>query len=231
MGHFLEMKLLASALILPAAIVLAIATLETRVLYPPPSNGPTTGLVWSGHTFATRTDFARWLRSRGIRYAVWARRHPKLSGFTPNRRAERPLQRRPRAAAEAARKKAPRWSVEGVGGGLAALGALALIVLFARHRRPLASGVSLKEILDFGRRPRGAAKTAGRAPPPVRRWASETAHRSAALASETAHRSAALAKSATVTAGLRRSELGWYLATATLAVGIGLFVTAWLNGA
>jgi hypothetical protein len=57
-------------------IVLGIAIFETRVVYPPPADGPTRGIVWGGHTFATRADFARWLRVRGVPYRVWARHHP-----------------------------------------------------------------------------------------------------------------------------------------------------------
>lgn len=70
------MKFLATFLIAPALLVLALAVLETRVIYPPPANGATKGIVWGGHTFATRADFARWLRSRGVAYRVWVRRHP-----------------------------------------------------------------------------------------------------------------------------------------------------------
>ena len=74
------------ALILPAAIVLGIAAFETRIFYPPPSNAPAAGIVWHGRTFAARDDFARWLRSRGVRYAVWARRH---QAFLSSRRRTR----------------------------------------------------------------------------------------------------------------------------------------------
>jgi hypothetical protein len=69
-------KFLATFLIVPALSVLALALLETRVIYPPPANGATKGIVWGGHTFATRADFAHWLRSRGVAYRVWVRRHP-----------------------------------------------------------------------------------------------------------------------------------------------------------
>jgi hypothetical protein len=71
-----EMKFVAIFLIAPAVSVLALALLETRVIYPPPANGATKGIVWGGHTFATRADFARWLRSRGVSYRAWVRRHP-----------------------------------------------------------------------------------------------------------------------------------------------------------
>ena len=69
-------KFLVAFLIVPTMIVLGIAIFETRVVYPPPADGPTQGIVWGDHTFATRADFARWLRVRGVPYRVWARRHP-----------------------------------------------------------------------------------------------------------------------------------------------------------
>jgi hypothetical protein len=79
------MRLLA-VLILTPAIVLAIAGFETRV-FSLPSNGPTVGpirgIVWNRDTFPTKTDFARWLRSRGYSYVVWARRHPVRAGIKP----------------------------------------------------------------------------------------------------------------------------------------------------
>ncbi len=75
------MKFFAIFLIVPAIFVLGIAFVETRVIYPPPANGATQGIVWDGHTFATRADFARWLRSRGVPYRAWVRRHPS-SPFT-----------------------------------------------------------------------------------------------------------------------------------------------------
>jgi len=68
-------KFLATFLIAPALSVLALALLETRVIYAPPANGATKGIVWDGHTFATRADFARWLRSRGVAYWVSGRRN------------------------------------------------------------------------------------------------------------------------------------------------------------
>ena len=61
------MKFIATFLIAPAVTVLALALLETRVIYPPPANGATKGIVWGGHTFATRADFARLASIAGCR--------------------------------------------------------------------------------------------------------------------------------------------------------------------
>jgi hypothetical protein len=147
MGNLRWMKLLA-AVILPTAIVLAIAAFETNIFYPPPSNAPPKGIVWHGHTFAARPEFARWLRSRGIRYGVWARRHPSLVGYATNRRAGRhpslgyatnrrahpPAQQA--AKAGRARQKGSDWSVERLGGGVAVLASLGLLIVLVRRRRP-----------------------------------------------------------------------------------------------
>jgi MYXO-CTERM domain-containing protein len=129
------MRLLAAAVILPATIVIGIAALETRIFFPLPSNPPTKGIVWGGHTFASQQDFARWLRSRGFRYAIWARRHPFLTGVEATRSPQRAAQRR--AAASVPREKSSKWSPspEGVGGGVALLAALGLGVAFARRRK------------------------------------------------------------------------------------------------
>ena len=127
------MKLLA-AVILPTAIVLAIAAFETNIFYPPPSNAPPKGIVWHGHTFAARPEFARWLRSRGIRYGAWARRHPSLVGYATNRRAHPPAQQA--AKAGRARQKGSDWSVKRLGGGVAVLASLGLLIVVVRRRRP-----------------------------------------------------------------------------------------------
>jgi hypothetical protein len=220
-------KLLAATLILPAAIVLAIAAFETRIFYPAPSNAPTRGIVWDGHTFAVRGDFARWLRSRGIRYRVWARRHPLVVGYATNKRAHPPAQQ---AEARRARPKGSDWGVKSLG-GVAVLASLGLGVVLVRRRRPRSSGGS------------GAR--------PTLRWAAATARLLSSLARSLARRAAPAAKGgarlmlrwANATALLslslgassvdtirrRRSEFAWYLATALLAAGIGVVATVWLN--
>src|SRR5439155_24168804 len=165
------MKLLAVALILPATIVLVIAAFETQILYPPASNAPTKGLVWHGRTFASRGDFARWLRSRGVRYAVWARRHP-----SPQKQAAR---------AKRTGQKGSDWSAENVGGGFAVLASLGLVVVLVRRRRPSWSGGLVRQTLPL---------TAHRAAPAARggtrlmlRWAKATALLSSSAAKVSAN--------------------------------------------
>jgi hypothetical protein len=126
------MKILVAALILPAVIVLGIAAFETRIFYPVPSNGPTRGIVWDGHTFATQAAFARWLRSRGVTYRVWARRHPIRAGLTPNRVAKQAVVYRTREAKDG-RQRDSGWALRVFGGGAAFLAVLALGVVFVRR--------------------------------------------------------------------------------------------------
>ena len=228
------MKLLVAALILPAAVVLAIAAFETRVVYPLPSNGPTRGIVWDGRTFATKTDFARWLRSEGSSYAIWARRHPVRAGIkpspskpTPQRLAARNFQAK---AKEQSKPKAQeRTSGETRSGsnglillvGLAVVGLFLGIVLVKRRPREVLSSrkvLPAKPPLEDVVR-RGAAAAEGSAHVTMR-WAAVTAQRSLDLAA-----------TATFSAMRRRAELAWYFAMALFAAGIGLVVTVWLNSA
>ena len=132
------MKLIAVTLILPTTIVLAIAILETRVLYSPPANPPTRGLVWAGHTFVARADFSRWLRSRGLTYGAWVRRHPAPASVAQSHWGRRPVQR----AAEL-RHSHRRYSLAAAGlGGMAVLTTLSLLAGLARRGRPRRGGAS-----------------------------------------------------------------------------------------
>jgi len=215
MGNLRWMRLFVAVLILPAVIVLGIATFETRIFYPLPSNGPTRGIVWDGRTFATRTDFARWLRSRGVPYRVWARRHPVLAGLTPSRSAQQAA--RLKAGARNKRQTGSGWGLLGLGGGAAVLAVLSLGIVSVRRRRRPGSGGSARQSLDVAVR-RGAT-VAERGARLTRRWATVTAQRSLTLATTA------------TSSPRRRSELAWYLTTALFAAGIGLIVAVWLNGA
>ena len=175
------MKLLA-AVILPTAIVLAIAAFETNIFYPPPSNAPPKGIVWHGHTFAARPEFARWLRSRGIRYGVWARRHPLLVGYAANRKAHPPAQKA--AAARQTRQKGSDWSVERLGGGIALLASLGLVVVLVRRRRPGSSRGSARQTLQPAAR-RAVPATGGGAGP-ILRGGTATALLSSSMAKSSA---------------------------------------------
>jgi hypothetical protein len=252
------MRLVVVVLILPAAIVLGIAAFETRIFYPPPSNAPAAGIVWHGHTFAARDDFARWLRSRGVRYGVWARRH---QAFLRSRRRTRAQYA---AGSERAGQKNFDGNVGRLGVGLAAFAGLGLVAVFLRRRRPgglgsarqtvrLAAGraapVARRRTGLMLRRAKAAAvlssNTAESLAKIISREGTELArsfaHRAAppakrgaglalSLASSAALVSSNLAASSAKTISRRRSEFGWYLASALLAAGIGVAATVWLNG-
>lgn len=206
------MRLLAAALVLPAIVVLAIATFETGVLVRPGSNKPAEGIVWDNHTFANRAEFARWLRSHGTSYRVWARRHPSLSGVQPRQ------QRKP---AEEARQKPSVWSPELLGGLAAVLAAVGLGIVFVRRSRPgsLRSGT---RGLDL--KVRRVVAAAQRAAWPTMRRAGATTLRFAGQVV-----SAAVMAWRNLGARRKRGELAWYLATALLAAGFAVIVTVWLN--
>lgn len=255
------MKLLAATLILPTTVVLAIAILETRVLYSPPSNAPTRGLVWGGHTFVARADFSRWLRSQGLTYTAWVRRHPAPTSVARSPWGRRPVQR---AAALSRSHRRYSWAAAGLG-GIALVVTLSLLLGLARHGRLRGSGGWRRRILQLPRSQRVPAAE-GRAPL-ILGWSKATtlllssmarkipaktirlrrteftrsAARRAAPAAKggallmmrwataTALLASSLAASSANTVHRRRSELAWYLATALLAVAIGVAATVWLN--
>lgn len=131
-GTLREVKLLVGVLVLPAAMVLGLAYVETRVVdnSPPASHPQARGVVWAGRTFVDRGQLARWLRSRGVRYRIWAQRHPALTGITPRRQAH-PGARR--ADVKAADHRSTWMSARLVGG--AAVLVVLLLLLVLRGRR------------------------------------------------------------------------------------------------
>src|SRR5438552_17422993 len=252
------MRLLVLALILPAAIVLGIAAFETRIFYPPPSNAPAAGIVWHGHTFAARDDFARWLRSRAVRYTVWAGRH---QAFLRSRRRTRAQYA---AGSERVGQKGFDGNVGRLGVGLAAFAGLGLVAVFLRRRRPGGLGstrqsfrLAADRAAPVARRGTGrmlrrvkatavlSSNTAESLAKTISRegteFARSFAHRAApaakrgaglvrSLATSAALVSSSLAASSARTISRRRSEYAWYLASALLAAGIGVVATVWLNG-
>ena len=207
------MKLLAAALILPAIIVLGIATFETRVLVGPGSNKPTAGIVWDNHTFTSRAEFARWLRSHGTSYRFWARRHPSLSGVEPSRATQ---QRAKIAKAQGARQKPSIWGLDRLGGIAAVFAVLALGIVFVRRGRGPRS---------FRPRTQASAAT-GRVARLTMRRAADMALRFGGLVA-----SADVIARRNLSARRNQSELAWYLATAVLAAGVAVVVAVWLNRA
>jgi hypothetical protein len=251
------MKLLV-ALIIPA-IVLGVAAFETQIFDTPSSNGPAKGIVWQGRTFASRADFASWLRSRGVSYAAWARRHQAFLPPRARRKAERA------ARAQRADHNKSDWSLRNVGGGLAILAGLGLAAAFVRRRWPGSPGAVRQTLGLAARRATPAAKGGARL---MLHWAKVTAllswrtakssariirsrgvefggflvHRAAPAGKGRARSmldlaavfplpSASLASPSADTFRRRRGEFAWYLFTALLAVGLGVVATVWLNRA
>ena len=200
------MKILVAALILPAVIVLGIAAFETRIFYPVPSNGPTRGIVWDGHTFATQAAFARWLRSRGVTYRVWARRHPIRAGLTPNRVAKQAVVYRKREARNA-RQKDSGWGLKAFGGGAAFLAVLGLGVVFVRRHwrrgnpgsarqtfRPASDRAAPEARRGTGKMRRGAKATAVVSSNTAESLARTLSHEGTEFGRSFAHRAARAAK-------------------------------------
>jgi hypothetical protein len=157
------MKLGVVALLLSATMVIGIAVFESRALFPAPSHATAEGIVWHGRTFVTRREFARWLRARGTTYAAWARRHPSLAGVRAGHGGQ----------------KSSDWSARNVGGGLALLAGIGLVLVFVRRRWPdrLEAAIdavrfglesAMDAVLLAGRRAGPPAKEGARA---LLRWA------------------------------------------------------------
>ena len=172
------MRLLAGLLAVSAVIVLGIAAFEA---IPAPSNGPAHGIVWAGKTFATRAEFARWLRSEGVTYRAWARSHPVHAG--PARGQDH-----------------SGWSPRALAGIAAFLGALALGLALVRRRWP-ESGAATAAAIGAGARRTGrwaaprarrsfavATAAMGAGARRTGRWAAPRARRSIAVAGATASR-------------------------------------------
>ena len=233
------MKLI-GVLVLPAAVVLAIAFREM-----PLSGGGSQsqarakGVVWAGRTFVDRNQFARWLRSHGVRYRVWAVRHPELSGFKPRPRVARHVGRAAPSDAGGGRFRIVSTTTVALA-GLAAVLCLALVL---RRRRFALSGV--RRLATAGKRARAGPRVLR--PRAQREWAFATrladvverapattataARLAVGRARPVASRSMMLATTGAWIVRSKRRELAWCLATALLAAGTGFLVTALLSGA
>jgi hypothetical protein len=243
--HLLKVKFV-GVLVLPAALVLGLVYLESRVLDPSPPHPRTRGVVWAGRTFVDRAQLARWLRSRGFSYRVWALRHPELSGVKP----------RPNNARAANATRADRGStwISAKLAGAVALLALVVLLVVARGRRlirwlgrtvsafprPRTRGVALRR--RRGRpalpsaftlsRARGIVAAVGpRLGPTLSAAAARARRPSLRHGGSVGRMLTAQAAFMAFTFRRKRTQLGWYLATMFLAAGTGLLVAAWLNAA
>ncbi len=210
------------ALALPAVLVLGIAYTATHLVDgPPPSTQASArGIVWGGLTFVDRAEFARWLRSRGVPYRVWAQRHPARAGIALRRQADRPARRAAHVNGAGHRSN---WAPVGLGGAVALI--LALVGLLV-HRHREAGRARL-----LVRRPIVAALTSAS----FARSAGLTTLRTAPVAAGGARlmlrrgtmRLRSLVRSAALLVWHRRGELAWYVASALFVTGASLVVTAW----
>ena len=231
------MKLI-GVLVLPAVVVLVIAFREM-----PLSGGASQsqarakGVVWAGHTFVDRNQFARWLRSHGVRYRVWAVRHPELSGFKPRPRVARSVRRGAPTDAGGGRFRIVSTTTVAVA---ALMAVLCLALVLWRRRFPL-SGVrrlatAWKRARPRVQRPRAQREWAfaTRLADVVERAPATTAtaaRLAVGRARPVASRSMMLATTGAWIVLSKRRELAWCVATALLAAGTGFLVTALLSGA
>jgi hypothetical protein len=142
-------KLLA-ALALPAALAFALMYAGVQLIGNPEPrpHEQASGIVWGDRVFVNRTQLARWLRSRGVDYLVWARRHPVRAGLEPPS-PSRPPQAR---ADSAAGIRWTRWLT----GATALAAGIGLLLLL---RRLVRAGL-LRRATEVGRASCGQAGTA-----------------------------------------------------------------------
>jgi hypothetical protein len=243
--HLLKVKFV-GVLVLPAAIVLGLVYVESRVLDDSPPYSRARGVVWAGRTFVDRAQLARWLRSRGVSYRVWAERHPALSGVKPRPAA--------RAANATRADRGSAWISAKLVGALALL-ALVVLVVVARGGRlirwlgrtvsafprpPGTRGVARRRRLERPGLPsffklsraRGIVAAVGSRLEPTLSTAAAGARRpSLRLGGSVGRMLTAQAAFMAFTFRRKRTQLVWYLATMFLAAGTGLLVAAWLNAA
>lgn len=237
------------ALVCSAVTLLGIVHLAAR-LSDDSSTAPqpqARGIVWGGRTFVDLATFARWLRSEGFSYQVWARRHPVRSGIAsllPP--ASQPAQGAPKASGAADDSGWLRW---GLAGSAAVLAVLAVAAGIRRRDRlrQATSELPTEQLAVAARRGATAAAVGGRL---VLRLANKfpagqlaaAARRGAAaaavggplllrlvlrLAIVTTRFSWERIASVTHVVWRRRGELAWYVAAALFAAVSALALTMW----
>jgi len=85
-------------LVVPCAVAFFLAVGASRIAggpVPQPVYPHLKTVVWADRVFVDRTEFARWLRSRGASYGVWQVRHPervaRVAAAPPDPRERRQL--------------------------------------------------------------------------------------------------------------------------------------------
>jgi len=67
-------------LTVPCAVALVFALAASQLTHGPSKpvvSAPAQAIVWNNRVFFDREDLAKWLRSRGASYDVWAKHHPQ----------------------------------------------------------------------------------------------------------------------------------------------------------
>ncbi len=195
-------------LIIPCAVVVAVAFAAVRVVGDPPPQPVVqrpTATVWGGRVFVSRSDLARWLRSRGASYRAWSERHP-------SRPVARTQPAEPKSAPVTARRAGDQgggvswltWSRLLAAGAVAA-GCGVVAFLYRRMRRRELHVPALPRLrIDRGLPRRPAIDVDGflDAIQPALRGAQRTTY-------YVLH---------------RRSEVGWVVATSSLAIGVAVLL-------
>jgi hypothetical protein len=100
------------AFLLLATALGAVALSWTRVVQtiydakPVPVLGRATSVVWGDRVFGSRAELARWLRSRGVSYDAWSKKHPLASAVVEHRRVKRAARSAPARKAHPAPRPA-----------------------------------------------------------------------------------------------------------------------------
>jgi hypothetical protein len=80
-----------TVLVLPAVMAVGFFYVGVRVAGDlPQSQKHPEGVVWGKRTFENRAALGRWLRSRGMSYEAWTRRHPVPTRVKPARNPPSP---------------------------------------------------------------------------------------------------------------------------------------------
>ena len=100
------------AFLLLATALGAVALTWTRVVQtisdakPVPAGGRATSVVWGDRVFGSRADLAHWLRSRGVSYDAWSKKHPVAGAVVEHRRVKRAARSAPARKAQPAPRPA-----------------------------------------------------------------------------------------------------------------------------
>jgi hypothetical protein len=172
---------------------------------PPQPVQRATATVWGGRVFVSRSDLARWLRSRGAKYSVWSERHPSrpVTRTQPSEAKSAPVTARRAGEQEGGVSWLTRSRLLAAGAVAAGCGVVAFLYRRIRRRElhvPALPRVRIDRRLS--RRPAIDVDGFLDAIQPALRGAQRTTY-------YVLH---------------RRSEVGWVVATSSLAIGVAVLL-------